>query len=195
MKAVSGLLPRLPVRSSLFAAVVPVIGLVFALPASAPAASFTFTPIAAPGASSTEAFGINATGQIVGAFVDDMGIHGVLDTGGVLTPIDVPGASRTEAFGINDKGQIVGFFDNATGEHGFLATLTAAPGPSTLVPLVTGLAFGAAWKRIRKRSGLDRETWRVRSAVVSSDCVFESRHLSADCRQYKLAKQLAKTWP
>ena len=54
--------------SSLSAAVVLVIGLVVAMPASLPAASFSFTPIDVPGASMTEVHGINDAGQIVGTF-------------------------------------------------------------------------------------------------------------------------------
>ena len=152
MKALARMPLRLPSCSSLFAAVVLVIGLVLALPAGAPATSLTFTPIDVPSASSTAAFGINATGQIVGGFTDATGSHGFLDTGGVFTLIDVPGASLTRTFGINATGQIVGGFTDATGSHGFLATPVAVPAPSTLLLLGAGLAFGAAWKRIRRRS-------------------------------------------
>ena len=153
MKPVSSMLRRLSSCSGLFAAVVLVSGLVLALPASVPAATFTFTPIDEPGASLTSAFGINATGQIVGVFVNATGEHGFLDAGGVFTPIDVPGATITDASGINATGRIVGDFDDAAGTHGFLATPTAVPAPSTLLLLGTGLAFGAAWNRIRRRSG------------------------------------------
>ena len=129
MKAVSSLLLRLPDCSPLFAAVVLVIGFVFALQTSASAVSFTFTTVDAPevipmigGNFGTDARGINAAGQMVGVFVDAAGGHGFVDTGGVFTTIDVPGASSTAAFGINDMGQIVGFFADATGGHGFLDT-------------------------------------------------------------------------
>jgi len=88
--------------SSLFAAVVLVVGLVVAIPASAPATSSMFTTIDGPGAFFTQATGINATGQIVGAFVAPTGFHGFLDTGGVFTLIDVPGADSTLAFRMNE---------------------------------------------------------------------------------------------
>ena len=46
----------------------------------AQAASFTFTPIDVPGAISTEASGINPSGQIVGTYNDSTGEHGFLAT-------------------------------------------------------------------------------------------------------------------
>src|SRR3954451_17700742 len=82
---------------------------------SANAATFSFTQIDVPGASSTQAFGINDAGQIVGGFADSTGGHGFLFTGGSFTQIDVPGASVTQAQGINDAGQIVGAFNDSTG--------------------------------------------------------------------------------
>ena len=67
---------------------------------------YSFTTIDVPGASLTEGFGINDSGQIVGDFFDATGSHGFLDTGGSFTTIDVPG-SVTQTRGINDSGQIV----------------------------------------------------------------------------------------
>jgi probable HAF family extracellular repeat protein len=76
-----------------------------------------------PGASFTQARGINGAGQIVGSFTDIAAApHGFLNTGGSFTQLDVPGASFTQAFGINDAGQIVGIFTNSTGTHSFLDT-------------------------------------------------------------------------
>src|SRR5438093_4271557 len=87
------------------------------------ATTYNFTTIDVPGASTTEAHGINADGQIVGDFG---GRHGFLYDPGAFTPfttIDVPGASTTGAHGINAAGQIVGFFTDASGHtHGFLDT-------------------------------------------------------------------------
>src|SRR5690349_14154975 len=82
------------------------------------AASFTFTIIDVPGASLTEAFGINDAGQIVGPSGNG---HGFLKDGATFTTIDVPDANSTTVFGINGAGQIVGSFDDANGaRHGFL---------------------------------------------------------------------------
>jgi len=75
----------------------------------------------------TQAFGINGSGQIVGAYANGSGNHGFLynPNGGTYTTIDDPlaGPTGTLPFGINDMGQIVGtYFDNANNGHGFLET-------------------------------------------------------------------------
>src|SRR6476646_8261658 len=69
---------------------------------SANAATFSFTQIDVPGASFTQALGINNAGQIVGSFNNSTGVHGFLtnNTGGSFTPIDVPGAFFTSPSGI-----------------------------------------------------------------------------------------------
>src|SRR5438093_1446338 len=84
--------------------------------------AFTFTTIDVPGATLTNAIGINARGQIVGAYADAGGaFHGFLLDGGTFTTIDVPGATFSAAFGINNRGQISGFYVDVSGtEHGFL---------------------------------------------------------------------------
>jgi uncharacterized membrane protein len=79
-----------------------------------------FTTIDVPGASSTQALGINPKGNIVGSYLDAAGLHGFLLSKGAFTTIDVPGASSTQALGINPKGNVVGAYGNATGTHGFL---------------------------------------------------------------------------
>jgi probable HAF family extracellular repeat protein len=84
--------------------------------------SYSFTTLDVPGASVTQASGVNSSGQIVGDFVDDaFGLtHGFLYSDGSFTTIDVPGASRTIAEGINVSGQIAGGFQDAIGSHAFL---------------------------------------------------------------------------
>ena len=85
--------------------------------------AFSFTQIDVPGATDTEAYGINDAGQIVGAFGNNTGVHGFLDTGGSYTTIVVPGAPLiTTAQNINNVGQIVGIFGNNFVQHGFLDT-------------------------------------------------------------------------
>src|SRR6266849_3054979 len=91
---------------------------------TAQASSFTFTPINVPfaGVTHTEANGINATGQIVGIYIDSSGGHGFLDDQGVFTPINVPfvGVTFTAPSGINPHVQIVGAYIDSGGVHGFL---------------------------------------------------------------------------
>jgi large repetitive protein len=73
----------------------------------------------------TEAFGINASGQIVGTFIDSAGVlHGFVDTNGQFTTLTDSSAGTgsgqgTAAFGINDAGQVTGVFEDANGVHGF----------------------------------------------------------------------------
>jgi uncharacterized membrane protein len=61
-----------------------------------------------PGATATRAFGINAVGEIVGAYTDTTGTYGYLLSDGEFTRIAFPGAIQTEAWGINPQGDIVG---------------------------------------------------------------------------------------
>jgi uncharacterized membrane protein len=64
----------------------------------------------APAAVYTNPFGINASGDIVGAYVGmDNVSHGFLYRGGSYTTLDVMGF-ETEAYGINASGQIVGSY-------------------------------------------------------------------------------------
>jgi probable HAF family extracellular repeat protein len=69
----------------------------------------TFSTLAVPGALSSVATGINASGQIVGNFSDATGQHGFLYRDGQYTVIDMPGeAGSTRLGGISDDGSIVG---------------------------------------------------------------------------------------
>ena len=86
------------------------------LAASCAAQSFTFSPINVPCsacpdgiAQYTAAEGINAAGNIVGAYIDAVGaLHGFLLSRGDFTTIDFPGAVATSANGIGPSGDIVG---------------------------------------------------------------------------------------
>jgi uncharacterized membrane protein len=75
----------------------------------------------------TNAYGINARGQIVGAYTDVNNVnHGYLLSGGQYTALDDPNAGTamfqgTTAWGINALGQIVGYYIDASNvNHGFL---------------------------------------------------------------------------
>ena len=64
-----------------------------------------------PGASSTQAWGINSRGDIVGYYTGaDNNNHGFLLNGVHYTPIDYPGAAVTLINGINPQGDVVGQF-------------------------------------------------------------------------------------
>ncbi len=91
---------------------------VFGMPLSALAISYSFTPIDGPEGGGTIATGINDAGEIVGINRDD----GFVLSGNSFTTFDVPGATVTHANGINDRGQIVGFFQlpSGGGQHAFL---------------------------------------------------------------------------
>src|SRR5262249_12475020 len=73
------------------------------------------TSFALPGASSTAAYGISPSGDLVGTYCDSSICHAYLLRGGIsgaLTTIDVPapGVVETDAYGINPLGQIVGAY-------------------------------------------------------------------------------------
>jgi hypothetical protein len=86
------------------------------------------TDLAAPGASSTMALGVNNFDEVVGVFVPS-GNASALD-GFTWTPQhgftvinDPHGVGTTTVNGVNDRGQLVGFYVDANGNtDGFLAT-------------------------------------------------------------------------
>jgi|SRR5882724_11012910 len=85
----------------------------------------TFTRIDVPGAlfTSTQAYGINPRGDIVGSYIDNSDLHGFLLSKGRFTAIDVPVAFGfgAKAFAINPQGDIVGsYYDGGGNTHGFL---------------------------------------------------------------------------
>lgn len=73
-----------------------------------------------PGATNTEAYGINVYGAVVGWYGTSASGHGFLMQGGKFKSIDVPGATLTHAVGINNAGTIVGYYMDASGFHGFV---------------------------------------------------------------------------
>ena len=95
---------------------------------AAAARSLTFITIDFPGAVLTNAQGINAQGEIVGAYTDTAGrTHGFLLSGGQFSSIDVPNSRVTFARGIGPGGDIVGTYvaqveTTNVPAHGFLLT-------------------------------------------------------------------------
>jgi probable HAF family extracellular repeat protein len=86
------------------------------------AADNRFTLIDYPNTGSTQAWGINSRGDIVGYYTGaDNNSHGFLMNGSHFTPIDYPGAAVTLINGINPQGDLVGEFGVTTTSphHGF----------------------------------------------------------------------------
>jgi hypothetical protein len=85
-----------------------------------------------PGSTSSQAFGLNDHGQVVGAYVDAAGaMHGFVLSKGQFQSIDDPfGLGTTLVNGINDFGALVGFYVDAAGNtDGFLAIPKDSGGP------------------------------------------------------------------
>ena len=91
-----------------------------------------FTPlfVTVTGTTLTQAWDINAAGEIVGVYRVGTGqtavFHGFVTTDGatyVTFDVPVPGAKATRLRGINSRGDIVGAYVSADGKtHGFVAT-------------------------------------------------------------------------
>jgi hypothetical protein len=81
----------------------------------------SISPIAFPGAVSTDAFKLSNTGEVVGFYVDASGVtHGFTRTAAGYQTLDFPGANSTAALGVNVLGTIVGHYvDTAAHTHGF----------------------------------------------------------------------------
>ena len=85
----------------------------------------SFTPIDYPGATLTDAFGINTRGDVVGNYNNaDKSDHGFLLSAGLYTSIDFPGATATEAFTISPRGDIGGIYTLGGVTHGFVLSGT-----------------------------------------------------------------------
>ena len=108
------------------------LALVSALPSTLLAQQFSFAPIDVPGATATQARGINANGEIVGFYkttaCSDYSVsaplcptHGFKYVNGSYVKLTVPNATSTAIMGVNDFGDLVGFYTNSDGSrHGFL---------------------------------------------------------------------------
>ncbi len=140
---------------------------------SSAATIYAFTTFDVPGAISTESFGINDAGQIVGVFNNPPNpgmfplAHGFLKDGASFTTIDVPGAISTEAHGINDAGQIVGNFQDATGTHAFLkdgAVFTTIDVPGAISTEAFGI--NAAGQIVGRFSGATGEHGFLKDGAV-----------------------------
>ncbi len=91
-------------------------------PASVTNRTLTFTVFDPPGSTQTIPFKLNASGEIVGGYLDSLGVsHGFLLQGGSFSTFDFPGAVDDTLTGINDSTQTTGDYDDSSGlTHGFL---------------------------------------------------------------------------
>lgn len=101
---------------------------------------FSFAPI-------TNLYGINASGQMVGRYIDQANEnHGFLYDGTNFTAIDPPGSTRTDALAINDSGHIVGdYVDAESVQHGFLfngRVFTNVDFPGAIATVAYGINTG-----------------------------------------------------
>jgi hypothetical protein len=118
-----------------------------------------FTDVAYPGASATQALGLNDRDELVGTYTAGTAMHGFTWTpgGGFKTLDDPNGAGTTVINGVNNAGDLVGFYTDANGNtDGYLAevkttvwvNLTPMPAGNVVVgkaagqPAVTVSAFG-----------------------------------------------------
>jgi Cu/Zn superoxide dismutase len=93
----------------------------------------TFTTLAVPGASMTQAFGVSNSDEVVGTYTVGSGsnaaTHGFTWTpqGGFHTVDDPQGPGATTINGVNDHGDLVGFYTDSKGNtDGFMATPAVA---------------------------------------------------------------------
>ena len=85
-----------------------------------------FLTLAFPGATMTQAFGVNDSGEVVGSYTTGSGnsavTHGFVWHGGTFATVDIPGATSTTINGLNDENDLLGFYTDAKGNtDGFLA--------------------------------------------------------------------------
>jgi hypothetical protein len=85
-----------------------------------------FLTLAYPGATMTQAFGVNDSREVVGSYTVGSGnsavTRGFVWLNGKFASVGIKGANSTTINGINDEGDLVGFYTDAKGNtDGFLA--------------------------------------------------------------------------
>lgn len=94
--------------------------------ACAAAHSYTFAPLAVPGAAATLVTGVSGSGIAVGYFYDGVGAfdsiseNAFIDNNGLFTTFQVPGAFQTWPNAVNDSGSVAGIYDYSGGYSGFI---------------------------------------------------------------------------
>lgn len=90
--------------------VMPLAALLAPVGVKADGESYVISSFDFPGAAATQAFGINARGDIVGSYTLSGRTHGFLLKGGEFTGLDVPGSVSTWATSIGPAGDIAGYY-------------------------------------------------------------------------------------
>jgi probable HAF family extracellular repeat protein len=106
-------------------------------------AQYTVTDLGTLGGSQSYAYGINASGQVVGySYTASGGPYAFLYGNGTMTNLGTPGTSYScsYAYGINDSGQIVGYSRNSLGAP--CAFLYGGSGPMQNIGGVYSIAYG-----------------------------------------------------
>ena len=89
------------------------------LGATASHATYTWTPLDHPSATSTRLYGIDGA-NMVGFYADSSGgVHGTHYDGSTWTTLDHPSATHTYLYGI-DGANMVGYYTDSSGAHGTL---------------------------------------------------------------------------
>jgi len=113
--------------------------------ADAPTAtSYSFTILDAPGATYTESYSINASGQVTGSYRDSSGSHGFVYGNGTYTTLTPPGARFTFARSINASGQVTGRYSDGTNFHGFIysnGTFTTLDVPDAILTVAHSINY------------------------------------------------------
>jgi hypothetical protein len=109
-----------------------ILAIVLISPSTLLAQTFTYAAINVPGATQTEARGINNNGEIVGFYktttcqdydikVPSCPTKGFKYVNGSYIKLMVPNSTATAIMGVNDLGDLVGFYTKADGsKHGFI---------------------------------------------------------------------------
>ena len=100
-------------------------------------AQYQFTTIDAPGASDTEAYGINNPGLVTGFYVVNGTGHGFLWRNGTLTTIDQGSGSNTLLGDVNEPGMAAGNYGPFDAQHAAIFSIRA--GTFTTLPDVPNL--------------------------------------------------------
>jgi probable HAF family extracellular repeat protein len=109
-----------------------------------PALAVTWQTIDVPGATLTALKGINASGDIIGAYDDNTGAFAFVMRGGVVTNIVAPNSLVTNVSAINNNGDIAGSYEGFSDkvDHGFIlqaGSFTTVDYPGAAITEITGI--------------------------------------------------------